>query len=533
MDAIRLEQLRVLPRRTHEVWQGALVRMSSWVTEDDSEPFRPYLPIWHAVHDDKIHCVQLLRPDERSFQSLINSLLEFALDSQFGGYRPGTIQVMDTALAEHLQGVLGDCGISVQHVPNMNELDRVVADLRRQNEEQAWAPPLLSDKGVTIEHLREFAEAAAHFYRARPWELLTEVDPIRVEKPTAPKGMKYGVVLGAGQDFYGLGMYASKSEIDRVHRGQLDIRLAALWQVSYGAMHELPVEDAELWEDHQLPVAAEDAYPIALKIGPESTFTRPTRTELAFLRGLLFTIADASEQEIDSGRWERQIRAHNRQRLFRLAIPNLLRPPSVQQWIDWGYIPDRRVAERPRVLPDRDPREFQKVRLDAATKRRRVRLSADSVDGQAELPVTAKQQAQEFCYQAYEAFGRRRVQLARRALELDADCADAYVLRAEQAGTIDAMLGFYQRGMEAAERQLGQPCFQDHAGQFWQISSTRTYMCARLGAAQVLEQLGQNDAAIEHYQELLRLNPHDNQGVRHLLLPLLLKLDRDVEAAVC
>jgi tetratricopeptide (TPR) repeat protein len=38
------------------------------------------------------------------------------------------------------------------------------------------------------------------------------------------------------------------------------------------------------------------------------------------------------------------------------------------------------------------------------------------------------------------------------------------------------------------------------------------------------------DEAIGHYQELLRLNPNDNQGVRDVLLPLLLITGRNTEA---
>lgn len=36
--------------------------------------------------------------------------------------------------------------------------------------------------------------------------------------------------------------------------------------------------------------------------------------------------------------------------------------------------------------------------------------------------------------------------------------------------------------------------------------------------------------ALDHYRELLRLNPNDNQGVRYLLLPTLLEQGRDEEA---
>ena len=55
-------------------------------------------------------------------------------------------------------------------------------------------------------------------------------------------------------------------------------------------------------------------------------------------------------------------------------------------------------------------------------------------------------------------------------------------------------------------------------------------MRARLGLAQCLWESGQRAQAVDHYAEMLRLNPNDNQGVRYLLLGALVDLDRDEEA---
>ena len=52
-------------------------------------------------------------------------------------------------------------------------------------------------------------------------------------------------------------------------------------------------------------------------------------------------------------------------------------------------------------------------------------------------------------------------------------------------------------------------------------------MRAREGLAQCLWEAGRREEAAEHYQEMLRLNPNDNQGVRYSLATLLLDLDRD------
>lgn len=146
--------------------------------------------------------------------------------------------------------------------------------------------------------------------------------------------------------------------------------------------------------------------------------------------------------------------------------------------------------------------------------------------------MTPLERAQDLVDRAVEARGRRRLQLARRALELSADCADAYVLLAEAAPGPAEARDLYVQAMAAGERALGQAAFADDVGHFWEAIGTRPYMRARFGLAQRLEDLGQRDEAIHHYRELIRLNPGDNQGVRYLLVAALLHVGRDEEAGV-
>lgn len=142
-------------------------------------------------------------------------------------------------------------------------------------------------------------------------------------------------------------------------------------------------------------------------------------------------------------------------------------------------------------------------------------------------------QAQELIYQAYEASSRAQaVKLARQALEISPDCADAYVLLAEaEAKTPEQAKAYYKQGVKAGERALGPELFEEGEGHFWGILETRPYMRARLGLARMLWLLEENEAAIEHFQEMLRLNPGDNQGVRYLLADCLLETDRDEDLA--
>jgi len=138
-------------------------------------------------------------------------------------------------------------------------------------------------------------------------------------------------------------------------------------------------------------------------------------------------------------------------------------------------------------------------------------------------PASPLERAQEVMYEAWEARGSRRVQLARRAIEISPDCADAYVLLAEMARTPTEARDLYEQGVQAGAHALGPRAFEEDAGHFWGIIETRPYMRARAGLASVLWRLGEHQQAIEHYRDMLRLNPGDNQGLRYILANCLLR----------
>jgi tetratricopeptide (TPR) repeat protein len=141
-------------------------------------------------------------------------------------------------------------------------------------------------------------------------------------------------------------------------------------------------------------------------------------------------------------------------------------------------------------------------------------------------------EAQEIMYDAWEATSRRRaVELARKALLVSADCADAYVFLAEvTAKTPQEAIDLYWQGVEAGERALGKKAFKNDVGHFWGLLETRPYMRARAGLAQSLWEAGQREEAVDHYGDLLQLNPNDNQGIRDMLMPCLIELNRDKDA---
>jgi len=142
-------------------------------------------------------------------------------------------------------------------------------------------------------------------------------------------------------------------------------------------------------------------------------------------------------------------------------------------------------------------------------------------------PTTPLEQAQDMIYQALKVQGEERVALARKALAISPDCADAYVLLAEASRSPEEARPFYEQGVAAGERALGPEVFAEDVGEFWGLLETRPYMRARQGLAEALWELDERQAAIEHAQEMLRLNPNDNQGMRYLLASWLLAVGED------
>ena len=185
-------------------------------------------------------------------------------------------------------------------------------------------------------------------------------------------------------------------------------------------------------------------------------------------------------------------------------------------------IPDRRVMEKSlsdigRILSER---EFDSVE-DANAFLQKMMASGGIPGPSKEL--TALDRAQDIMYDAWDSSGKRRVDLARKALKVSEDCADAYVLLAEEtARSPQEAKTLYEQGLKAGERALGEEVFQEEVGHFWGILETRPYMRARLGLAQCLWSFGDRKEAIEHYADMLRLNPGDNQGIRYILANCLL-----------
>jgi tetratricopeptide (TPR) repeat protein len=529
----QVERLKQLPQRKNEVWQGGLVRLPMWVQEKGREAHRPWLAGWISVKTKLIHTTAPQPREELTFETALQALANFACDNKLAGYRPGKIEVKDPALAEHLSGLLIEADIVVEQRSKLFTLDETIADMAEHIGGKPLVPGALDVKGVTVESMRCFADAASKFYQSAPWQYLTDGDLIEVESPFVDASLRYLTVLGAGGMTFGMAFYDSPAQFESLFEQREPGVLAGdkHWAVFFGPITELPFGDADLWKDYHLPVAGEDAYPVAICFRPRGKQRRPGPDILSFLEGLMRALAQTTEDEIDSGRWKKHITTSRGEMDFTLSLPDLLKPEdrdSTKKVKMRGGMPDRRCMERMQM----DIRRMIEGRDFSSTDELQDFLNKNVVGK--EIPhqadMTPLEQAQDLMYDAFESRGRKQIQLARKALEICPDCADAYVLLAERCSDIQKAKDLYAQGVAAGERVLGEEFFEEEAGHFWGILQTRPYMRARLGLAQCLEELGQLEEAAEHYRELLRLNPGDNQGVRHLLLACLLEMNVNDEA---
>ncbi|MED3644391.1 tetratricopeptide repeat protein [Caldifermentibacillus hisashii] len=131
--------------------------------------------------------------------------------------------------------------------------------------------------------------------------------------------------------------------------------------------------------------------------------------------------------------------------------------------------------------------------------------------------LSNKEKAQELLYDAYESTGNKRIELAKKALKLYPNSPDAYNILAELELNPLKEEQLLLKAIEVGEKELGKDFIKENKGYFWGIVSTRPYMRAKFNYADFLHENERFEEAIRQYEDLLELNPNDNQGARYEL----------------
>ena len=523
-----LSRFRQLPPLARETWEGGLVRLPTWVEHGpDKSVFRPWGVVWASLSTGRVTMKIEPGPEMHGPELVLESLVEFAQqEKKVLGGRASRLLVADAAVRDYLQQAIADFGVSIEHVPSLDAVEDVLRHYR-QHLAPDEPPSALEGRGVTVDVLHSFADAAAAFYRAAPWRHLSDEDIIHIDAPKPSRGYAFAVVLGNAGHTFGLGFHATRAAHEAMRTMPVEGGVIDARSVIFDSGDGIPLADHDAWEDHDLPLAGPRAYPFAAHYVARGVIERLPRQELVFLEGLMRALAATTEEEMDSGAWSKVVVAGGATMTFRLALPDLLEPGKPGARV--GPDSFRRASERIHAEIGRFLSSHEFGSLEEANAAIAAKFSGGPLDQIESTAATPLERAQEIACQAYDWTGRKRIQLARQALAISPDCAEAYVLLAEHAHTPELAIELYEKAVAAGRRALGQS-FDDLVGEFWGHVETRPYMRARFELAETLERVGRVGEAIAHYRELLRLNPGDNQGVRYILVPRLILEGRDSEA---
>ncbi|MHC5110905.1 MAG: tetratricopeptide repeat protein [Planctomycetota bacterium] len=522
-----LERLKRLPLQPGTTWQGGLFRVPAWVSDSGGAPSRPLMAIWLNHGEPRVSSPRYVL-DEDPHEVALDALIEFAIDAGRKGHRPFAIKVKNPELAAFLEERLRGAGVRIDCVEALPEVQELLDEMAQELNQHEEPPSALSGKGVGIKQMRSFAEAAERFHEARLWEELSDEDLIDITRPAPPPGMRYASVLGHGGETFGLGFFASLKDYQKMYDASTPGQYLSKngnWSLIFDDITELCLADADLWEDYDLPVAGPEAYPSAMWFGPKRQIRRPKANELAFLDGLLRALAETTTEDMDAGKWSRKVSVGGKSTAYQLALVNEVEAHAPSSQVPANPQHVRRAMEKGMANLQRLIAEHEFESLEEANAFFQANLNRE--DPVEAPPRTPMEQAQDIMYEAWDSAGRRRRTMAQKALDICPDCADAYVLLAEETSDAVKACELFRKGVEAGERSLGADVFANEVGHFWGILETRPYMRARFELAQLLWDLDQRAEAVSHYEDLLRLNPNDNQGVRYVLAACLLERGED------
>ncbi|MBI5303029.1 MAG: hypothetical protein HY868_12905 [Chloroflexi bacterium] len=524
--------------RLDETWLIATAQLRTWVAPPDEKPYRPYIIITFNADDGAMRGTELV-PGSPTPRQVWDALSNAARHPTPNSGKPGAPQrlvVSDSALAEKLLAFFADAKLEIDLIeaPMPDEVRDIIRELEtHMRQGTPENPALVAVPNVSPELIASFYAAAAEFYRAAPWVQLSNYHALALRHPYENE-FRYAIVMGQGGVEYGLAMYPTWDNVRRTFTeddNPLDaIPAEGLHSCFFDDATKMPFDDLDAIEKFGWAIAAPNAYPIVVVVEKARTVRRPTRAELLWyevaLRAIPMLVRDHLKP---NGRGDFEPIE------MTLYVPTHAGTLQVAVKYPAGDLP---LAEQPAqrvewadfegdVEKDDEPRAF-----DRRVMERPMQELARQM-GRGETSESALDRAQDLMYDAFEETNpAKRIALAHDALTISADCADAYVLLAqEEADTLQRAMEYYAQGVAAGARALGKEFFAENAGHFWGLLETRPYMRARHGLAETLWRLNRQEDALAHYREMLRLNPNDNQGIRYLLVDLLLQLERDEEIA--
>lgn len=514
-------------------WFCAVRRLHTWMeSKKGSEDwFRPWMVL--VLHQNTgmllTACLSDTIPTAKWLHKKLAAAMRKPKSPSLSPHRPLTIYLDDRVLLEAIRPLLVQMEIGSSYKPRNKFADELLDELQAKfTDDTRDIPGLLKQPGVTPALLGKLFEASALFYHTQPWVNLANLDLVAVQVGNQPAPYYVCIMGNAGQE-YGLAIFTTWQEVEQFFTGKTpqEVFSAQGRNVFYfDPPPMVSIDDVEAIETYGWVLPAPNIYPCPFIAGP-NLMARPNASMLRWYEAAMRALPEFTAKHLQTA-------------------PDGSHPPVAADIIVQGVAGPVKVSIR---YPAGDPDQLRKW-LDSqmrfgdavgaslpdsrALEGDMAQLTAGMIGGPL-VKDSRVAEAQDIMYDAWdETSPSRRLKLAQKALQISSDCADAYVLMAEQASSRQRSLDLYQQGVAAGRRILGEAFMADavNVGHFWGLIETRPFMRALAGVADTLWGLGRREEALATFRELLRLNPNDNQGIRYLQLSLLLELGRQEEAEV-
>ncbi len=515
-----------LPQRD-EIWFTLIHQMRSLVEDEEGELVRPWaiIVVLTSGGEPLQLEVQLTRPDDKTVSELLfKCIKEKHPVTGAKPHRPRKILIDDEAFARKLKAEFADFEIVVEYAERPEGIDEFLSELENLIEDSGM-PGILSIDGMTPGIGEQFFEASAEFFDNAPWETLADSEPLKITV-SGDKRTRIVAIMGNGGVEYGLAVYDTWKDYLRMIEFPDDPMKAVSPKgnhaLYFNEATETPPEDIEAAAEYGWQLADDERYPMpVIVLLHDESVMRPPLADILWYEAVLRAIPIFVDEFLEFDDDDLPLPTD-----AKISVNSAAGAREVHITFPAGQIPQRLLnrINQP-MLSGGDMADFRRS-MEGMMSSLGISLGG-KVDDESEV-----NQAQEIMYEAWEERNpAKRIAKAKQALNISADCADAYVILAKDAAkTKPEMLHYYEQGVAAGERALGQKFFKENAGHFWGLIETRPYMRAREGLADTLWFMDRIDEAIPHYQEMLRLNPGDNQGVRYSLLNLLITTNQN-EAA--
>ncbi len=460
--------------------------MRLWITPPNEAPSRPYglfifvLENGYALGSDLMPAA----PTADQVQAALFKAMRKPPAASGPARRPAGIAFADEPLAKALHPALAEIDVQLAVMPEYPpEVDDILREFEAHMNGSPEPPGLLSVKGVTPEFVAHLFAAAAEFHRAQPWVALSNEQTLAVRVPPE-RQPRYVSIMGNGGVEYGLSVCNKWEDMQRLFENSDDPMEAlpdkGAHSLLFNEITYVPFDDLDAVEQYGWEVIDSESYPVPIVYHKASgTVRRPTLKDLrwdeAALRAIPIALRELPEayrigrlRAVRNNRGSEHIqRADRRGREIsrrRSGTPHATRPRP------------RLAARRSRRRRGRRTALLRPARhggVHAAGDRAAVWRTAGSGDPQLD-------QAQQIMYKAWdESHPGKRLTLAHQALSISPNCADAYVLLAEEeADTVGRALDYYQQGVDAGRRALGEDYFSEAVGAFLGICWKRGLTCA-------------------------------------------------------